>query len=120
MALVTNNGTPISDAYVSFSDSFGSSFSPSTALTNSTGWAISEIDLNTLNSGTDVVTAQASLTGYTSGAGSATISVAPYSNTQLAVTISLQNNEVAGGSEDVLSGTVYTVITVLETVAQVL
>ncbi|MEM2074342.1 MAG: fibronectin type III domain-containing protein [Nitrososphaeria archaeon] len=106
IASVTNGINPVSGASVSFSDSFGSYFSPSTALTNSTGCAIVEVQFNTLNYGTDVITAEASLTGYTTGIGSSTVSVSPYSNTQLAVSLYLQNSQVAGGSEDIVYGTV--------------
>ncbi|MEM3846311.1 MAG: fibronectin type III domain-containing protein, partial [Candidatus Parvarchaeota archaeon] len=106
IASVTNGVNPVSGASVSFSDSFGSYFSPSTALTNSTGCAIVEVQFNTLNYGTDVITAEASLTGYTTGIGSSTVSVSAYRNTQLAVSLYLQNSQVAGGSEDIVYGTV--------------
>ncbi|MEM3191276.1 MAG: fibronectin type III domain-containing protein [Candidatus Parvarchaeota archaeon] len=105
-ASVTSGVNPVSGASVSFSDSFGSYFTPSVALTNSTGCAIVEVQFNTLNYGTDVITAEASLAGYTTGIGSSTVSVSAYSNTQLAVSLYLQNTQVAGGSEDIVYGTV--------------
>jgi hypothetical protein len=106
LANVQSAGVNVPGATVAFSDTFGSTFAPATTTTNSTGWGITMATFPTY--GSDVVTASASLSGYTSGAGSLTIPVSTASSTQLVVAVQLANAQASGGSENVVYGTVTT------------
>ncbi len=103
-ATVTSGGQPASGASVSFIDSFKSTFAPSTAATNSTGVAVSELQI-AQRCGTDMINASVSIAGSTSTQ-STSISVA-CSSTQLDVDASVQNNPAVSGSTNIISGYVY-------------
>ena len=106
-ATVTAEGTPVSSASVAFSDSRGSSFNGQTINTNSSGIALTTVQFtNNYNNGIDTITASATATGYSGGVGSNNVNILPASATQLYVTPSLANKIAAGGSTDVISGTV--------------
>ena len=105
-ANVTSNGAPVSGAQVTFSDSRGSTFYGQTATTNSSGIALTTVGFTNYNNGIDTITASATATGYNPGSGVENITVLPASSTQLYVTPSLANKIAAGGSTNVISGTV--------------
>ncbi len=106
-ATVTAGGSPVSGASVAFSDSRGSSFNGQIAITNSSGMALTTLELNNgWTSGIDTITASATATGYSGGVCSNIVNLLPGSATQLYVTMSLTNKIAAGGSTDVISGTV--------------
>ena len=105
-AVVTAGGAPVSGASVTFSDTFGSKFTPVTAVTDASGNLLTDLDLTTGNAGTDYVSASASLTGYSSDTGWTFVTVLGLPSTQLSITEELGNIAPTGGSTDVVYGSV--------------
>ena len=107
-ATVTANGSPVSGALVTFTDSLGSTFMGSTANTNSSGIALTTVQFTSAYSITkvDTINASASASGYNSGVGSASVTVLPLGSTQLAITPSILNKVATGGSTNIISGKV--------------
>jgi hypothetical protein len=103
-AEVTAGGVPVSGASLTFSDSLGSTFLGSTAITDSSGVALTTVQFNSGNTGVDVITASASESGYSGGVASNIVSVLPYGSTQLAIEPSVTNTVATAGSTDVVSG----------------
>lgn len=105
-ASVMSGGVPVANALVTFSDSFNEQFHGSTASTNSSGVALTEMQFSNGNSGTDTITASVTVAGQ-SATGQTTVDVLPYGSTQLWVTAAIWNSGANGGSSGVISGTVY-------------
>jgi hypothetical protein len=117
LAAVTSGGQPVPNAALNFSDSLDSRvccisvFHNSTASTNSSGIAITEITFVSPNAGNDTIKAAATASGYSEAKGTIVVWVVPYSIQQLAVTAHVVNNAASGGSSEVIqgyAGTVYT------------
>lgn len=108
-ATVTSGGKPVPNAAVTFNDTFVSAFQGQTALTNSTGVAISEVYFINPNPYNDTITAVAKASGYNPANGSVVVYVIPLSNQQLAVTATIANHGASGGSSEVIQGYVGTV-----------
>ncbi len=78
LATVTLNGTPVPNASVSFSDSLGDTFFPSTSLAGGSGTALSNLTAPTVDLPTnDTLFAIASASGSGSAAGSIVLSIRP-------------------------------------------
>ena len=105
-AEITAGGTPVQGAYVTFSDSFGSTFTPTVARTDVSGVAITELFLSSGNTGIDTISASASLPSYSGGIGSNAIYVLPRTSTQLSVSVSTSIGSPTSGSSDFLNGRV--------------
>lgn len=108
-ATVTSGGQPVTNALVTFNDTFVSAFTGQTASTNSTGVAFTEVYFVNPNPFNDTITAVATASGYTPANGSAVVYVFPLSNQQLAVTAKIVNGGASGGSTEVIQGYVGTV-----------
>jgi hypothetical protein len=108
-ATVTAGGQPVSDALVTFNDSFVSAFHGQTATTNSSGVALTELYFINPNRFNDTITAVATASGYSPANGSVVVYVYQLSNQQLAVTATIPNNGASGGSSEVIQGYVGTV-----------
>jgi hypothetical protein len=105
---VESAGKPVDNSLVSFSDSIGSTFGPSTATTNVSGVAYVPFELpNLYGGGIDILTASASENGYISASGADSISVSGYSSSDVGVTISLQSSSISPGSTVIISGNTY-------------
>ena len=108
-ALITASGTPINGASVTFSDNYGSTFTPSVAATNTSGIALTTVQFtNSGKYGQDNLTATATYTGYNTGSGSNVVTILPPSNSQLSISASIQNTLATGASSDVISGNAFT------------
>lgn len=105
-ALVTSTGSPVSGALVSFADSFGSTFYGSSAITNASGVALTEVQFSSTTTGMDNITATATVGSGGTGSGKTAVDVLPDSSTQLVVTASVVNAGASGGSSNVISGQV--------------
>ena len=108
LAQVNASGIPLSGATVVFTDSFGSSFTPSTISTNATGWVVTTMKVAQTN-GVDKLNVTASDPGYLSGyAINYSVTVLPSGTAQLAVEgLSLTDPADSSGSSDLISGYVY-------------
>ena len=105
-ATVTSDGQPVSGASVGFVDSFGSTFTPSTIASNSSGDVLTQMHV-ARTCGADSINATASKSGYESSTGSTTINIV-CGATQLDSTVGVQNTPIASGSSNIISGNVYT------------
>ena len=108
-AIVTSGGQPVTNAAVTFNDTFVSAFQGQTTSTNSTGVAVSEVYFINPNPYNDTITAVATASGYSAANGSVVVYVSPLSNQQLAVTATIVNDGASGGSSEVIHGYVGTV-----------
>ncbi len=106
-ATVTANGTTVANASVTFSDSFGETFNPASVLSNAEGLAVTSVDLASGNAGDDTLSATATLSGYSSGAGYNYADILGLPSTQLSVTETVGISSPTGGSTDVVYGTVF-------------
>jgi hypothetical protein len=117
LATVTSGGQPVPNAALNFTDSLDSRvccisvFHNSTASTNSSGVAITQITFVSPNAGNDTIKAAATALGYNEAKGTIVVWVVPYSIQQLAVTAHVVNNAASGGSSEVIQGYVGTVYT---------
>ncbi|MGH9919647.1 MAG: hypothetical protein ACRD6W_12385, partial [Nitrososphaerales archaeon] len=108
-ATVTAGGQPIPNALVTFDDTFVSAFYGQTAMTNSSGVALTELYFINPNRFNDTITAVATASGYSPANDSVVVYVFPLSNQQLAVTATIVNGGASGGSSEVIQGYVGTV-----------
>ncbi|MDA4115782.1 MAG: Ig-like domain-containing protein [Thaumarchaeota archaeon] len=108
-ATVTAGGQPVPNALVTFNDTFVSAFYGNTAMTNSSGVALTELYFINPNRFNDTITAVATASGYSPGNGSVVVYVFQLSNQQLAVTATIVNDGASGGSSEVIQGYVGTV-----------
>jgi hypothetical protein len=108
-ATVTSEGQPVPDAMVTFNDTFVSQFHGQTASTNATGVAVTEVYFINPNPKNDTIRAVATASGYSAANGSVVVYVLPLSVQQLAVTGTIYNDGVSGGSTEVIQGYVGTV-----------
>ena len=108
-ATVTSGGQPVPNAAVTFNDTFVSSFNGQTAMTNSSGVAVTEVYFINPNPFNDTITAVATALGYSPANGTVVVYVLPLSNQQLAVTATIVNEGASGGSTEVIQGYVGTV-----------
>jgi len=108
-ATVTAGGQPVPNALVTFNDTFVSAFYGNTAMTNSSGVALTELYFINPNRFNDTITAVATAPGYSPGNGSVVVYVFPLSNQQLAVTATIAHDGASGGSSEVIQGYVGTV-----------
>lgn len=106
-AIVTAGGIPVSGATVSFSDSYGSTFVPSSATTNAKGVAMTTAFLTGQSSGPDIVFARSSLSGYASGAAATPFTIYSISESQLSVEPVVSKDLVSSGSIDRITGNVF-------------
>ena len=108
-ATVMANGSPVSGASVSFTDTRSSTFIGTPAITNASGVGIATVQFtNGWNAGNDIISASATLSGYNTGTGSSIVTLMQGNSTQLYVTPSFTNKAASGGSTNVISGTVAT------------
>lgn len=105
-ARVTAGGSPIAGVPVVFSDSLGALFQPHTGITDSSGTATTVVTFIAQNDGLDTFTAQASDSGFSPGAGSNTITVRLYGNTQLSVSEAVSTAKPLEGTNDTVTGKV--------------
>jgi hypothetical protein len=105
-AHVTAGGTPVAGVPVVFSERLNALFQPSTATTDSSGTATTVLTFTGENDGLDLFTAQASMSGYSPGAGSNTIIVRLQGKTQLSVSEALSSLKPAAGGNDTVFGEV--------------
>ena len=105
-ARVSAGGSPVAGAAVTFSDTLGALFEAQVGTTDASGTATATVQFIYQNSGLDLFTAQASAIGLTPGAGSNTLSVRPYGNTQLAVSEEMASATPAAGTTDTVDGKV--------------
>jgi hypothetical protein len=108
-ATVTSGGQPVPNAAVTFNDTFVSSFNGQTAMTNSSGVAVTEVYFINPNPFNDTIRAVATASGYSPANGTVVVYVLPLSNQQLAVTATILNDGASGGTTDVIQGYVGTV-----------
>lgn len=105
-AHVTAAGMPVAGVPVVFSEKLNALFEPSTATTDSSGTATTVLTFTGETDGLDLFTAQASMSGYSPGAGSNTIVVRLESKTQLSVSESLSSSKPVAGTNDTVFGEV--------------
>ncbi len=106
-ARVSSAGTAMAGVTVSFTDSFGSTFSPLSDVTNSSGLISANVHLSDSNSGYDTIRASASKTGYITSDGESIVYVSS-GGSQLTVTGSLKFATINSNETDSISGNVYT------------
>lgn len=105
-ARVLSNGVPLQGVSVSFSDSFGSSFSPLSSVTNVTGFISANVHVSDSNSGFDLLTASASMSGYLQSEGVSFVMVNSGSSL-LTITGGLQFTSINSNETDSITGSVY-------------
>jgi adhesin/invasin len=105
-AHVTVGGAPVQGVPVVFSESLNALFEPDTATTDSSGTATTILTFTGMNDGLDLFTAQASMSGYSPGAGSNTIIVRLEGKTQLSVSEALSTSKPVEGTNDTVFGEV--------------
>lgn len=101
---VTSAGRPVDGALVSMSDSIGSSFTPSTIITNASGMAYASFNLPMTGGQMDIITASATDNQYNSGNGENYFYVTGNYNSQVLVTFSPQSTSISPGSTVIITG----------------
>ncbi len=105
-AHVTAAGMPVAGVPVVFSEKLNALFQPSTATTDSSGTATTVLTFTGEDDGLDLFTAQASMSGYSPGAGSNTIVVRLEGKAQLSVSEALSSSKPFAGTNDTVFGEV--------------